>query len=75
MGNFQTGYEQAPSLEEGCGDTRSIAFPTIDYQAQTCVDGVHAVIQGEEIGEGDTQDHPNLQMQWKWTVVSERDTE
>lgn len=52
----------------------SIALPTTESHAETCGEGANDVNQGEDIEDGDRQDHPNLRMQWRWTVVTERDT-
>lgn len=80
MENIKTGYAHGRLLEEGRGNAESKALLATGSQAKIYgkdVDegGEDETIEQAENNDGDIQDHPNLRMQWKWTLVSKRDTE
>lgn len=80
MENIKTGYADGCLLEEGLGNAESKALLATGSQAKIYEKDVDEGGEDETIeqagnNDGDIQDHPNLRMQWKWTLVSERDTE
>ncbi|KAG9191973.1 hypothetical protein G6011_10707 [Alternaria panax] len=77
MGHAQASYAHACLLEEGRGKAKLRAFLAKESHGGICVDedGDDETTEEAEIEDGDAPDHPNLRMQWRWTAVSERDTE
>ncbi|CAN9082315.1 hypothetical protein CUC08_Gglean009797 [Alternaria sp. MG1] len=80
MENIKTGYAHGCLLEEGRGSAESKALLATGSQAKIYEKDVDEGVEDETIeqvgnDDGDIQDHPNLRMQWKWTLVSKRDTE
>jgi hypothetical protein len=76
MGNVEAGYARARLLEEGRGNAEPSALATTKNQRKTYEREVDYSKREEKtdeeagIEDNDTQGHPNLRIQWEWTVAS-----